>query len=323
MIKVAVIGGGSGISVVLRGIKKITPNINAIVTVADDGGSSGILREDLGMLPPGDIRNCILALSNTEPFMEKLMQYRFKDEKFKNHNLGNILIAGLVEMTGSFEAALSHVHNIFAVNGRVLPVSLEDISIQAQLEDNSIIIGESKIPYEVMKKKSKIKEVKIFPEDAKIFDDVVNAVHNSDVILIGPGSLYTSILPNLLVKGLKEAIIESKAKTVLCSNLLTQAGETTGMSIEEHLFTIEKHVNAEIFDAIFVNNKKLSKKIYQPYEKEGATPLFLSENGRKALIKRGIEIIEKDFVETKANYIRHNADAVAKEVLNIVDTKVF
>ncbi len=323
MIKVVVIGGGSGISVVLRGIKKITKNINAIVTVADDGGSSGILREDLGMLPPGDIRNCILALSNTEPIMESLMQYRFKDEKFKNHNLGNILIAGLVEMTGSFEAALSHIHDIFAVKGRVMPVSLEDIIIQAELEDGSIILGESKIALEVMKKNSPIKKINILPEDAKIFGEAIKAIKSADVVLIGPGSLYTSILPNLLVKGVKEAILESKAKTVLCSNLLTQAGETTGMKIEDHLFTIEKHIGAEIFDAIFVNDKKLDENVYLPYQKEGAAPLFLDEKGRQTLKNRGIEIIEKDFVETKAGYIRHNADIVAEEVLNIVDTKVF
>ncbi|MDO4773133.1 MAG: uridine diphosphate-N-acetylglucosamine-binding protein YvcK [Bacillota bacterium] len=322
-IKILVIGGGSGISVILRGIKKISKNISAVVTVADDGGSSGILRKDMGMLPPGDIRNCILALSKTEEFMEKLMQHRFKDEKLSPHNLGNLLIAALVEMTGSFEAALSHMHDIFAVTGRVLPVSLEDISIVAELEDDSIVQGESKIPYEVIKKNSKIRRIRIVPENAEIFEEVPKAIAYSDIIMIGPGSLYTSILPNLLVKGVSEGIRNSRAKVVYCGNLLSQPGETSGMKIEEHVFEIEKHVGARLFDTILVNSKRLDSDMYAAYKKEGAKPLFLSEEGRQKLEERGIEIIERDFIEIKEGYIRHNADLVAKELLDLVDTKIF
>lgn len=322
-VKILVIGGGSGISVILRGIKKISKNISAVVTVADDGGSSGILRKDMGMLPPGDIRNCILALSKTEAFMEKLMQHRFKDEKLSPHNLGNLLIAALVEMTGSFEAALSHMHDIFAVTGRVLPVSLEDISILAELEDGSVIVGESKIPYEVIKKNSKIKRIKIIPEDAEIFEEVPNAIRYSDIILIGPGSLYTSILPNLLVKGVVESILQSHAKIVYCGNLLSQPGETVGMKIEDHVFEIERHVGCRLFDTVLINNKRLSNELYAAYKKEGAKPLFLSDEGREKLEKRGIEVIERDFIEIKEGYIRHDADIVARELLDLPDTKVF
>ncbi len=322
-IKVVVIGGGSGISVILRGIKKLSQNISAVVTVADDGGSSGILRKDLGMLPPGDIRNCILALSNTEPFMEKLMQYRFKDDSLSPHNLGNILIAALLEMTGSFEKALLHIHNIFAVTGRVLPVSLEDIHISCQLEDGSVVIGESMIPFEVMKKNSKIKSIKIQPENAKVYEEVPESIKKADVVLIGPGSLYTSILPNLLVKGVKEAILESHAKVVYCANLLSQPGETTGLQVEDHIFEIEKHIDAKIFDTILINNKRLSESLYKAYKKEGAEALFLSKEGRVKLEERGLHIIERDFTEIKEGYIRHNANVVAQELLSIVDTKVY
>ncbi len=322
-IKVVVIGGGSGISVVLRGIKKVSKNISAIVTVADDGGSSGILRKDLGMLPPGDIRNCILALSNTEPFMEKLMQYRFKDESLSPHNLGNILIAALVEMTGSFEAALLHIHKIFAVTGRVLPVSLEDIAISAKLADDSIVFGESMIPFEAIKKNAKINAIKIHPENAKIFEEVPKAIKSSDVILVGPGSLYTSILPNLLVKGVTEAILASKAKVVYCANLLSQPGETTGLAIEDYIDEIEKHIGVQIFDTVLVNNKKLSDCLYDAYKKEGATPLFLSKGGKNKLTDKKLNIIERDFIEIKEGYIRHNADVVAQILLDIVETKIF
>ncbi len=322
-IKIVVIGGGSGISVILRGIKKVSKNISAVVTVADDGGSSGILRKDLGMLPPGDIRNCILALSNTEPFMEKLMQYRFKEDSLSPHNLGNILIAALVEMTGSFEAALLHIHKIFAVTGRVLPVSLEDIAISAKLADDSIVFGESTIPYEAIKKNSKICSIKIHPENAKIFEEVPKAIKSADVILVGPGSLYTSILPNLLVKGVKESILESKAKVVYCANLLSQPGETTGLELEDYILEIEKHIGAQIFDTVLVNNKKLSDCLYDAYKKEGATPLFLSKTGKRKLEDNNCRIIEKDFIEIKEGYIRHNADVVAHVLLDIVDTKIF
>ncbi len=317
---ILVIGGGSGISVVLRGIKKVSRNITAVVTVADDGGSSGILRKDLGMLPPGDIRNCILALSNTEPFMQQLMQYRFKDKNLGPHNLGNILIAALVEMTGSFEAALLHIHKIFAVRGRVLPVSLQDISISAKLEDDSIVFGESMIPYEVIKKKTRIKCIGINPRNAEIFEEVPKAIKSSDIILIGPGSLYTSILPNLLVNGVVDAIRESKAKVVYCANLLSQPGETTGMSIENHIDEIESHINTNIFDVVLANNKRLSDSLYEAYKKQGAKPLFLYEEHRESFSNRGIEIIEKDFTEIKEGYIRHNADAVAQELINLLET---
>lgn len=322
-IKIVVIGGGSGISVVLRGIKKITENITAIVTVADDGGSSGILREDLGMLPPGDIRNCILALSDTEPIMQQLMQYRFKDRALKNHNLGNVLIAGLVEMTGSFEAALSHIHDIFAVKGKVLPVTLADIILEATLEDGTKIRGESKIPYESIKKNSKIKSIRIEPEDCDLFQGIDKEIASADVVLIGPGSLYTSIVPNLLVGNLPSLLKHAKAKVVMCANLLTQPGETSGMSIEDHIFALEKIVGIRFIDVVFVNDKVFLDEVYEDYKKEGAHPLFLNDEGRKKLEASGIKIVELPFAETKQGYIRHDALLVANELINQIDTRIF
>ncbi len=322
-VKVVVIGGGSGISVVLRGIKKLTENITAVITVGDDGGSSGILREDLGMLPPGDIRNSILALSDTEPIMEQLMQYRFKDKALKNHNLGNVLIAGLVEMTGSFEAALSHIHDIFAVKGRVLPVTLNNMVLEASLEDGTKVIGESRIPYESMKKKSKIKDINILPKKCELLPAVKEAIDTADIIMLGPGSLYTSILPNLLVGDMADILQKAKAKVVLCANLITQPGETTSMSVEDHLFTIEDQIGKKIIDTIFVNNKKMEDSLYESYKAEGAEPIFLSEEGRKKLQDHGVKIVERPFAQSKAGYIRHDAELVGVELVNQIETKVF
>lgn len=321
--KVLVIGGGSGISVILRGIKQLTDNITAVVTMADDGGSSGILREDLGMLPPGDIRNCILALSDTEPIMEKLMQHRFNDNCLKKHNLGNVIIAALVELTGSFEAALSQLHNIFAVKGRVLPVSLDDLVLEATLSDGTIVLGESKIPYACIKKNSKIDKIKLIPESCELFPEIPPAIENSDIILLGPGSLYTSILPNLLVGKMAEKLKKAKAKVVYCANLLTQPGETSSMTLEEHLFELERQVGTEFIDVILVNNQKVDEAIFEKYKKEGSEVILLSPEGRNKLITRGVEIIEDDFIEYKAGYIRHNALKVAEVLINQIEMRIY
>lgn len=321
--KVVIIGGGSGISVVLRGIKQLTSNISAIVTMADDGGSSGILREDLGMLPPGDIRNCILALSDTEPIMEKLMQHRFGDNCLKKHNLGNVIIAALVELTGSFEAALSQLHNIFAVKGRVLPVSLDDIVLEATLKDGTVVLGESKIPYACMKKNSKIDRLKLIPESCELFPEIKSVIEKSDVILLGPGSLYTSILPNLLVGDMVKYLKEAKAKVVYCANLLTQPGETSGLSVEDHLFELERQVGAEFIDVILVNNEKVDEGVFENYKKEGSEVIMLGDAGRERLQKRGVKIIEDALVEYKAGYIRHDALKVAELLLDQIETKIY
>ncbi len=318
--KVAVIGGGSGISVVLRGLKRFTEQISAIVTVADDGGSSGVIREDLAMLPPGDIRNCIVALSDTEPVMEALMQYRFKSGQFSGHSLGNMIIAGLVDMTGSFEEALSHIHDIFAVKGRVMPVSLADIVLLAQLKDGNIVRGESNIPNVVQWNDTAIDHVYIEPADAVAYPESITAILDADIVLIGPGSLYTSIMPSLLMPQIKDAIRQTKAKVVVTMNLMTQPGETDRLSAADHLLVISQQLGPTAIDYLLVNTKRISQAATTKYAAKGAHLLKLKRSDREQIEKLGIKLVEGQFLEERAGYVRHDAIALTKQLLNLVDT---
>lgn len=322
-VKIVVIGGGSGLSVVLRGLKHYTNHITAIVTVADDGGSSGVLRSDLGMLPPGDIRNCIVALSNTEMIMEQLMQYRFHDGKLKGQSLGNMIIAGLVDITGSMEEALRHVHDIFAVTGRVLPVSNEDITLYAKLKNGLIVKGESKIPKMCSKYRVGIDRVFIEPQLAKPLAESVQAIREADIIMIGPGSLYTSILPNLLIEELQEALVKSRAKKVLAMNIMTQPGETDHMTMMDHLDALLNHTRADLIDCILVNNTAIPHDVESNYLKQGADILRLDASAIKRVKALGIEIIQDNFIEVKQGYIRHDALKLGEILIKQIDTKIY
>lgn len=322
-LKISVIGGGSGISVILAGLKTITSDVSAIVTVADDGGSSGVLREDFGMLPPGDIRNCIIALSDADQIMRELMQFRFKDNQMMNQSLGNIIIAALSELTGSFEKALSHIHKIFAVKGRVLPVSFDDIQLIASLKDGTRVQGESAIPVEVLKRETAIKSLDIKPKSAKVNPSAIDAILDSDIVLIGPGSLYTSILPNLLISGVKEAIRDTNAKIVFCSNLATQKGETENLNLISHLEIIENSLYKNSIDIILTNKEKISEKHYSKYANLGSKLLYLDKKSRNILADKNIKIIEENCIEVKNGYIRHDAVKIAEILLNQVETKIF
>lgn len=320
MVKIVVIGGGSGSSVVLRGLKQYTDYITAIVTVADDGGSSGKLREDLGMLPPGDIRNAIVALSNVEPVMAELMQHRFKSGEFSGHSLGNMIIAGLVDMTGGFEEALAIVHKIFAVTGRVLPVSLDDIVLYAELSNGNIIRGESNIPNMAQWNNATIKRVFIEPASATPLQSSVKAIEDADIILIGPGSLYTSIMPNLLIDGIKQAIIRSNAKKIVAVNLMTQPGETDQMDVADHLSVIVEHLGAQNIDYALMNNGEISEAAHQKYAAEQARLILPDDEQRTRISGWQVPIIEDIFVEEYAGYVRHNAKKLSETILNLVDT---
>ncbi len=318
--KVVVIGGGSGISVILRGLKQYTEHISAIVTVADDGGSSGVIREDLGMLPPGDIRNCIVALSEAEPLMARLMQYRFKSGQFAGHSLGNMIIAGLTDMQGSFEEALANIHDIFAVTGRVLPVSLDDIVLYAKLKDGNIVRGESNIPNVVRWNKSAIDEVFIEPTNAKAYPESVAAILEADLVLIGPGSLYTSIMPSLLMPEIKYALQQTCAKVVVSMNLMTQPGETDRMSVGDHLEVVCGQIGTRPIDYLLVNSQAISVAARQRYAAKGAHLLEIRPAERSSIESFGITVVETELLEECAGYVRHDAAKFSQCVLNLVDT---
>lgn len=314
---VVVIGGGTGQSIFLRGLKKITPNITAVVTVADDGGGSGVLRSDLGMLPPGDIRNCLLALANIEPTMQEVMQYRFEEGVLKGQSFGNLFLAAMNGVYGSFETAVYKLSEIFNITGRVLPVTLESIDLIAKLNNGSVIKGESKIPREVRNQKSNIDEVYLEPKDAKPLNDVINSIYESDYIIMGPGSLYTSIIPNLLVEGVVESIKQSKAIKIYIPNLMTQPGETDGYDVLNHIEAINKHTKENLIDYVIVNNEIIPDNQFEKYKKDGANQVLLDKKQRTILKNMGIKVVEGDLVEIKNDYIRHHADSICNIINNL------
>ncbi|QEK11584.1 YvcK family protein [Crassaminicella thermophila] len=316
--KVVVIGGGTGLSVLLRGLKNFTSNITAIVTVADDGGGSGILREDLGMLPPGDIRNCILALANTEPIMENLLQYRFEEGQLKGQSFGNLLIAAMNGISGNFEEAIKKINDVLAVTGKVLPVTLEDITLYAKLKNGKIIKGESKIPKKVKEFKSRIEKVFIKPRGVKPLDDAVEEIYNADVIILGPGSLYTSIIPNLLVEDIAKAIRESSASKVYVTNVMTQPGETDEYGVWDHVKEIINYLNGPVIDYVFVNNEKIPVETLKKYASDGAVPIRLTKKDKEILYKNHIRVVEGPFVDIKKQYIRHDANKLSEMITKLV-----
>ena len=310
--KVVVIGGGTGLSTMLRGLKQYTSHITAIVTVGDDGGGSGKLREDLGMLPPGDIRNCILALADTEPLMEDLLQYRFTEGSLKGQSFGNLFLAAMAGISENFEDAVQKMSSVLAVKGKVLPVTLDDMKLIAELENGEIIEGESKIPSEVIVRNTRIKKIAIKPIDAKPLEEAIKAINNADVIIMGPGSLYTSIIPNLLVKGIPEAICKSPAKKVYISNVMTQPGETDGFKVSNHLKVLMDYGVVENIDYVIANNGIIPPDIKEKYAKENAELVVLDYENISNL---NVNVIEADLIKITKRYVKHNAEKLAELIM--------
>ena len=311
-VKVVVIGGGTGLSTMLRGLKQYTSHITAIVTVGDDGGGSGKLREDLGMLPPGDIRNCILALADTEPLMEDLLLYRFTEGSLKGQCFGNLFLAAMAGISENFEDAVQKMSSVLAVKGKVLPVTLDDMKLVAELENGEIIEGESKIPSEVIVRNTRIKKIAIKPIDAKPLEEAIKAINNADVIIMGPGSLYTSIIPNLLVKGIPEAICKSPAKKVYISNVMTQPGETDGFKVSNHLKVLMDYGVAENIDYVIANNGIIPPDIKEKYAKENAELVVLDYENISNL---NVNVIEADLIKITKRYVKHNAEKLAELIM--------
>ena len=312
--RVAVIGGGHGLSNMLRGLKRYTENISAIVTVADDGGGSGMLRQDLGMPPPGDIRNCLEALANTEPLMSELMHYRFTEGSLAGQSFGNLFLAALNGISTSFDAAVSRMSQVLAITGRVLPVTTADVQLEAEFENGASVIGESKIFYCKKKEDCRITKVRLIPEHPRALPKAVEAIREADMIILGPGSLYTSIIPNLLVDGIVEAILQSDALKVYVANVMTQEGETEGYTASDHIAAIFQHSAPGLFDLCLTNSSPVPPDVAARYAQEGAEPLRY-DAGRCAAL--GVELVSRPIATVENGYVRHQSENLARELIQL------
>ncbi|MBR6713389.1 MAG: YvcK family protein [Selenomonadaceae bacterium] len=305
---ITVIGGGHGLSVLLRGIKTSTNNVSAIVTVADDGGSSGRLREELGIIPPGDLRNCLVALADTEPLMEKLFQYRFEgNTALAGHSFGNLFIAAMNEVTGDMETALKESSKVLAVKGRVIPASKESVRLDAVMMDGTVVEGESQIP----EAHKKIRRVQLFPRKVSAVPAALEAIESADAIILGPGSLYTSIMPNLLVEGVADALKRSKAIKIYICNVLTQPGETDNYTASRHAKAILDHTGHGTIDYVLVNSTPIPEELWKNTQ---ATPVEIDEDNVNAL---GCGLIKADLMSTK-EIGRHDSAKLCAAVMKII-----
>jgi uncharacterized cofD-like protein len=308
---VTVIGGGTGLSVLLRGIKSVTSNITAIVTVADDGGSSGRLREDLGMIPPGDLRNCLVALADTEPLMEKLFQHRFGGGgDLAGHSFGNLFIAAMSEVLGDVEKALKESSKVLAVRGQVLPASTQRVKLMAEMTDGTIIAGESQIPLA----NKTIQRVYLHPEEVEPVHSALEAIQEADAIILGPGSLYTSVLPNLLIKGVAEALKESQAVKIYICNVMTQPGETDGFTASRHVKTILDHVGPGVIDYVVVNSQPVAQNLREVYASQGAFPVAVD---KEALSELDVKVVEANII-SETNLVRHDPVKLSRTIISMV-----
>lgn len=306
--RIVIIGGGTGMPVLLRGLKKFPVEITSIVTVADDGGSSGRLRDDLDIPPPGDIRNVLAALSDVEPLVEEMFQHRFSNSnELSGHSLGNLIIAAMTSITGNFFYAVQEMSKFLNVRGRVLPAANQSVILHAEMEDGTIVSGESKIPYSG----KRIKKVFLTPQKIKPLPEALHAIRNADLIILGPGSLYTSLLPNLLVPNIGKELIKSKARKVYICNLMTQAGETLDYTASDHVKAIYNHLNSPFIDTILVNNENIPEHVQERYSEELAKPVHFDVS---TLYELGLEVIYGEIVSLEDGVIRHDT----KEVANIL-----
>ena len=310
--RITVIGGGHGLSNMLRGLKQYTENISAIVTVADDGGGSGMLRQDLGMPPPGDIRNCLEALANTEPLMRELMQYRFKDGSLAGQSFGNLCLAALNGISDSVDMAVSRMSDVLAITGKVLPVTTADVQLEAEFENGASVVGESRIFYCKKQEDCRIRKVRLLPEHSKALPAAVAAIREADILVLGPGSLYTSIIPNLLVDGIVDEIRDSDALKVYVANVMTQEGETEGYTLSDHIQALFKHSVSGLFDLCLANSSPIPDAVAERYAEEGAELLRYDADACAAL---GVEVIQRPVAIVDHDYVRHHPDRLARELI--------
>ena len=315
---IVLIGGGTGLSTILRGIKNFASydhsNISAIVTVADDGGSSGKLRKEMDIIAPGDLRNCIVALSKEENLLARLFNYRFETHgELSGHSFGNLFLAALAKLNnGDFDKAVKTACDILAVKGKIIPASLSNVNIGAKFDDETIIKGESKITER--EKKSRIIEMFLEPENAKANDEAISAINNADAIILGPGSLYTSIIPNLLFPGIREAVVKSKALKIYVCNIMTQPGETDSFTVSDHVKVLNSYIPGAINYAI-VNKAQMSYNLLERYKEEDSFPVQIDIDNLKRM---NITPVLEDIL-LEGDYFRHNADKLARIIIKLVE----
>ena len=316
--RIVVIGGGTGISVILRGLKKISSNISAVVTMTDDGGASGVIRDELGILPPGDVRNCIMALADNEAIMESLFQYRFQEGRLEGQNVGNLVIAALADLYGDFEMAVNKLQEVLRIKGRVIPVTSDNAVLCARLEDGTVVKGESLIPEMVQKTGSPIEKVFLEPENTDALPAARRAIRDADLIILGPGSLFSSIIPNLLVRGIREAIRDASGMKLLICNVMTQSGETDNYSVSDFADAVEQYLGEGVLEYMLINDHICSSEEIAPYLATGCRQMLATKEDRNLLRSRGIVPIESNMIHTGDGVIRHDAERITNVVSSLV-----
>ncbi|MDY4180442.1 MAG: gluconeogenesis factor YvcK family protein [Pseudoflavonifractor sp.] len=324
--RVVALGGGTGLSTMLRGLKLHTQNLTAIVTVADDGGGSGVLREDLGMPPPGDIRHCMEALANAEPVMEQLLSYRFPagSGRLTGQSFGNLILAALNGIYPSFDEAVARMSEVLAISGRVLPVTNADVKLEATFENGTSVLGESKIFQFKKEQDCRIRSVRLLPEHPAALPAALEAIVDAELILLGPGSLYTSVIPNLLVDGVSEAVCRSRALKMYICNIMTQDGETEGMTASDHVAALLHHSGPGLVDLCLCNSAPVRPRLVERYKEEDAAPIVVDREAIEAL---GVELVERPVSSETSNYARHSVTRLAQAVMDIyrerAETRIF
>jgi uncharacterized cofD-like protein len=327
-LRVVAIGGGTGLSTLLRGLKKYAPHgtptpaapiaapgqgisdLTAVVTVTDDGGSSGRLRKEFNILPPGDIRNCLVALSEDEALLSRIFQYRFSTgEGLGGHNFGNLFVAALTAVTGDFAEAVRESSRILATRGNIFPSTVSNVQLEALMNDGSTVFGETNITAS----KLRIVRLRMVPADAQPLPETLDAISKADMITIGPGSLFTSLVPNLLVHGIPEAIAASRAIKVFVCNLMTQANESLGLTAADHIRKLYEHAGVPIFDYAFVNTAPISNQLQAKYALEGASRIVVDQDAIEAL---GVRCILGNYL-AEGDVVRHATDRVSAELLRL------
>ena len=312
--KIVAIGGGHGLSHLLLGLKEYTSNITAIVTVADSGGSSGRLREEFNIVAPGDIRNCLVALADAPALMGDLFQFRFsKESQLQGHNFGNLFLTAMFQLTGGdFEKAVKESSRVLAIRGKVVPSTVSNVHLVAEYVDGSRIEGEAKIPA----RNVKIKRLSLIPENSVPTQEALESIQDSDIIVLGPGSLYTSILPNLVIQGMAEAITKSSAYKIYVCNVMTQPGETDGFTASDHLQAIIEHTNKEIINACIINNALVPEAALDRYKTEQSYPVLADS---ETIEEMGSEVVATDLLSVK-DYVRHDSAKLTKALIKLIET---